>query len=92
MDKSESGYDVFLLDIRLGNEECFPLLKKIKDRDPNALVLMLSGYEDEEHILKSKKLGADGFIHKPFKMDFLEKNLLNKINASLTKKERESKN
>ncbi|MBD3246649.1 MAG: response regulator [Candidatus Omnitrophica bacterium] len=85
MEKFSSGHDIVLLDIMLGDEKCFPLLKKIKEAAPTTGVIMVSGYDDEENIQEAKKLGADGFVTKPFVSEHLEQVLLTKIH-SLEKK------
>ena len=81
LEKYSSGYDLFLLDINLKEETSFPLLKKIKEDNPKAVCLMFSGYDSEENIMEAKKLGADGFIPKPFRIDFLKDFLLPKIES-----------
>ena len=81
MEKYGSGYDLFLLDINLKDETSFPLLKKIKEEDPGAICLMFSGYDSEENISEAKRLGADGFIPKPFRIEFLKDFLLPKIES-----------
>ena len=76
----------YLLDIALGEERSFPLLKKIKKEHPEIPVLMFSGYDSDEYIREAKKLGADGFIPKPFRIEFLSDFLLPKIEALRRKK------
>ena len=79
-------YDIAILDIMLGNEDSFPLLEKVKQAKPETIVFMFSGYDTEEYISKAKKLGADGFIPKPFKIEFLSDMLLKKIAMADKKK------
>ncbi len=74
-----NDYGVVLLDIQLGQDTSFPLLKKIKEESPNTIVLMFSGYDSEEYIREAKNLGADGFIPKPFRLEFLDEFLLPKL-------------
>lgn len=83
------GLDVILLDIDLKGEESFSLLSKIKSETPNIVVLMFSGYDSEDYINKAKKLGADGFIPKPFRIEFLEDFLLPKIEHIRFKKQQD---
>ena len=91
MDAFSNEFDVVLLDIQLGPETSFPLLKKIKEERPNTLVLMFSGYDSEEYIREAKNLGADGFIPKPFRVEFLDDFLLPKLDYIQRKKERQAK-
>ena len=79
MEKYSEGYDLYLLDINLREEVSFPLLEKIKQDYPKSVCLMFSGYDSEENIRTAKGLGADGFIPKPFKIEFLEQFVFPKV-------------
>ncbi len=80
------GYDLVLLDINLRDRTSFPLLEKIKKENPDLPVLIFSGYDSEENIQQAKKLGADGFIPKPFRIEFLKDFLFPKIESMRKKK------
>jgi DNA-binding response OmpR family regulator len=86
MEKFNPDYDMVLLDIALGDEVSFPLLERIKKECPDLPVLMFSGYDSDENIRKAKTLGADGFIPKPFRIEFLDDFLLPKIEHIRRKK------
>ena len=74
-------YTIVLLDIMLKGQKSFFLLDKIKQESPQTLVIMVSGYDDSENIAEAKKRGADGFVPKPFKIEYLEGFLLSKIKS-----------
>jgi len=74
-------YTLVLLDIMLKGQKSFSLLDKIKQESPQTLVIMVSGYDDSENISEAKKRGADGFVPKPFKIEYLEGFLLSKIKS-----------
>ncbi|MGB2629821.1 MAG: response regulator [Candidatus Omnitrophota bacterium] len=82
LDKYSTDHIVVLLDIALGNETSFPLLKKIKEENPKTIVIMVSGRSSEENIREATKLGADAFVSKPFKREYLEYVILSKIRAA----------
>jgi DNA-binding response OmpR family regulator len=88
MEKFNPSYDMVLLDIALGEEVSFPLLERIKKECPDIPVLMFSGYDSDENIRKAKSLGADGFIPKPFRIEFLDDFLLPKIEHIKQKKKK----
>ena len=90
MEKFCPDYDMVMLDIALGREKSFPLLKKIKEECPDIPVLMFSGYDSDENIREAKRLGADGFIPKPFRIEFLDDFLLPKIEHLRRKREEKS--
>ncbi len=74
-------YTIVLLDIILGGEKSFPLLEKIKEVSPQTAVIMVSAHDNNENIAEAKRKGADGFIPKPFNIEYLEGFLMAKINS-----------
>ena len=44
------------------------LLKQVKERDPDQLVIIMTGYADKEIILRALKADADDFIQKPLNL------------------------
>ncbi len=61
--------DLLFLDINLPDVTGHELLEKIITIDPEAYVIMLSGNCDQSNIMQAMKLGAKGFIAKPFTRD-----------------------
>jgi len=68
--------DIVLLDIRLPGMDGIIILKAIKDIDKSIVVIMTSAIEDEKVIQEALKIGADGYIVKPFNMAKLEATIL----------------
>lgn len=58
--------DLLFLDINLPNVTGHELLEKIIAIDPKAYVIMLSGNSDRENMMKAMRIGAKGFVAKPF--------------------------
>lgn len=56
--------DVVLLDIRLGAGSGLAVLDELLDLDPEARVLMLSSFDDEEYLTRSLRTGAAGYVLK----------------------------
>ena len=56
--------DIVLLDIKIPGMSGLELLPHIKQKSPLSKVLMLTGKDDEETILKALKLGAKGYLSK----------------------------
>jgi CheY-like chemotaxis protein len=80
----EQSYDLVLLDLVMPNMNGYQLLGEIKS-DPalkHIPVIMLSGVDDLDTIVKCIELGAEDFLLKPFKGTLLK----SRINASLEKK------
>lgn len=58
--------DLVFLDIDLPESTGHDVIKKLKEYDPDAFVVMLSGNAYMDNIKKSLELGAHSFIAKPF--------------------------
>jgi two-component system, NtrC family, response regulator HydG len=66
-----SSFDLVLLDLNLPREDGLFILAEIKDVDPDAIVVMISGHGSIEKAVQAIKLGAFDFIAKPFTPDEL---------------------
>lgn len=63
---SATAPDLLFLDINLPDVSGMELLERIIAIDPRAYVIMLSGNADAQNITQAMKLGAKGFVAKPF--------------------------
>ncbi|QWV95012.1 sigma-54 dependent transcriptional regulator [Geomonas oryzisoli] len=63
--------DLALLDLNLGTEDGIDVLKRLKEIDPELLVIIITGYGSVESAVESLKLGAFHYMKKPFKADAL---------------------
>jgi len=76
--------DIVFLDIRMRGMSGLDALEKIKKIDKNIKVIMLTIHEEKEIVDKAKEMGADEYITKPFRVDYLEQVVIKKI-QELTK-------
>jgi len=60
--------DLILSDIMMPGESGIDLLKQVKAFDPNATVVIMTGFVDKEIILNALKEDADDFINKPLNL------------------------
>ena len=70
-------YNVVLIDMKLPECDGRQILGKVRQMNPNARAILITGYRDEMEIQVQEALGngADAVCYKPFQMD----NLLNTI-------------
>ncbi len=67
--------DVLLLDIGLPDVTGHDLLESILAIDPSAYIIMLSGNADKGNVTRALKMGAKGFIAKPFTREKIMENI-----------------
>jgi DNA-binding NtrC family response regulator len=56
-----------LLDIKMPKANGLEVLKEIKHRFPQVKIIMVTGYRSVETAAEASRLGASGYIVKPFK-------------------------
>jgi len=61
----EQPVDAIVLDLRLGDVDGLQVLKKIREEDDAAPVIMLSAHASFDHVVQAIKLGAFWFLPKP---------------------------
>ncbi len=62
-----------LLDIKMPKVNGLDILKEIKTKYPQVKIIMVTGYRSVETAAEATRLGASGYIVKPFKsQDILE--------------------
>ncbi len=72
-------YDLIILDIMLPKMNGFEILKKIKEQDLSAKVILLTAKSELEDKLKGFDIGADDYVTKPFHIE----ELMARVNVQL---------
>jgi two-component system, NtrC family, response regulator AtoC len=67
--KHDEGVDLVLLDYRLPDGDGLSVLKQIKARDPDALVILLTAVSSVDTAVEAMKHGAYHYANKPFNLD-----------------------
>jgi len=75
-------FDVVLLDLRLPGAGGLDALRRIKERRPDALVIVVTGYGTVQSAVQAMKNGAYDYVTKPFSVDEL-KLLLDRVSNHL---------
>ena len=75
------NFDITITDIQMPRMDGMELLKAIKERNEDAIVLVITGYGTIRSAVEAVKGGAFDFIPKPFKIEELEIILNRALNA-----------
>ena len=68
---SQTSFQLVLLDVRMPNLDGYEVLTQVKILYRSTKVIMITGHADLTQAMKSKKMGADDFIEKPFDIDYV---------------------
>lgn len=61
----KNGFEAVLLDVKLGGMSGLETLKKIKEKNPATIVIMITGFGYDDHLVtKSNEYGCSGYIGK----------------------------
>jgi len=83
----EGNYDIVLCDYRLGDKDGRDVLQKIKELNPQTIVIIITGYSDIKTAVDVIKLGAFDYITKPLIPD----EVVNVIEKALAKSSSDNK-
>jgi DNA-binding response OmpR family regulator len=65
--------DLILLDVRMEEMTGVEVLQKLRAKNNNTKVIMVTGVEDEDVITQARRWGVKEYIHKPLILHELEK-------------------
>jgi DNA-binding NtrC family response regulator len=69
LDQLRTGVDLVLLDYKLPDTDGVSVLRRIKEIDPDILVILLTAFATVETAVEAMKIGAYHFANKPFNLD-----------------------
>jgi DNA-binding NtrC family response regulator len=65
----ETPYDVLVVDIMMPKMDGLEVLRHVKNTRPDSEVIIFTGLAQSETALRAQKLGAFGYLPKPFEPD-----------------------
>jgi PAS domain S-box-containing protein len=75
--------NLMFLDIGLPGISGIEVLRQVKEKDPSVRVIMITGQTEDELIRQARVLGADDYVTKPFTLDYLSGEVLDKLHKQL---------
>src|SRR5262245_13240021 len=69
LEHARQGVDLVLLDYKLPDLDGVTILRRLKELDPDTLVILLTAYASVETAVTAMTLGAYHFVNKPFDLD-----------------------
>ncbi len=67
--------DIVLCDVRMQGSSGLDLCQRLRERDPNRRVVMLSVYDDEQYLFQALRVGAAGYLLKSISSEELVRQL-----------------
>jgi DNA-binding NtrC family response regulator len=84
---SENEFDVAVLDIVMPDIDGHQLMDRIRERNPEAIVILMSGHASLDSAARAIKSGAWDYIRKPFEYDELLKTVQNALDQKRLRRE-----
>ncbi len=69
LERIHDGVELVLLDYKLPDTDGVSVLRRIKEYDPDILVILLTAYATIDTAVEAMKIGAYHFANKPFNLD-----------------------
>lgn len=68
-------YDLIIIDLKMPDVDGIEVLREIRQHKPNSVCFIATAFASYDTAIEATKLGASGYITKPFTMEELLKNL-----------------
>ena len=69
IEQAAAGVDLILLDFKLPDDDGLSVLRRVKERSPETLVILMTAFSTIENAVEAMKRGAYHYVNKPFNLD-----------------------
>jgi two-component system response regulator AtoC len=69
IEQAAAGVDLILLDFKLPDDNGLSVLRRVKERSPETLVILMTAFSTIENAVEAMKRGAYHYVNKPFNLD-----------------------
>jgi two-component system response regulator PilR (NtrC family) len=84
----KAHFDLLLCDIRLGDITGLEVLREVKKKDPDTVVIMISAYASAETAVEAMNDGAYDYVPKPFDKNELKQTIANALDLKTIESEK----
>src|SRR6267142_1232990 len=74
---------LMFLDIGLPGVSGIEVLRQVKEKDPSVRIIMITGQTEDELMRQARVLGADDYVTKPFTLEYLTGEVMDKLHKQL---------
>jgi len=85
--KTQLNFDIMVIELKLGAEDGFNLIRRAKEIDPNLFVVVLTSLNTRKSFVQALKVGANDYILKPYDEFYLQSKLLKSVESIETSKQ-----
>ncbi|PKK89383.1 MAG: hypothetical protein CVV64_14690 [Candidatus Wallbacteria bacterium HGW-Wallbacteria-1] len=76
VERANAPFDAILIDMVMPKLSGREVLEGIRKFAPDARIIMTSGFDREDHMIELRRLGADAFLQKPYRLSKLSRILV----------------
>ncbi|HSN65240.1 MAG TPA: response regulator [Fusibacter sp.] len=82
----QSILDMIIIDVNLGSEDGYELISKLKEINPNLVVIIATSINTRKSFIRAIRVGANDYILKPFDDEYVKSKLMAHIKFIETSK------